>query len=245
MGIKRIKVSTYIDIDDVTEKDLAETLQKMIDSRQLSAFSTNAIKLVLENQELLNRCKVGEKQVFSTREKFFSDLTNKVRELEKTQLLLEEEVQKLVEFIKLRKMIGIEEKVDNAACTQFLIKRQMKLLNKQLGRIGTDLVIDRRAVDKDILEMNKKADELIEFVVEHYDGIINELKQMMIINMPIQERVIETVREVKEVKGSREENGVSIEPLPEIKTEKKESKNAVEILLGDDEAMGALEDMFA
>lgn len=249
MGIKRIKVSTYIELDDVTEKDIEQTLQEMINSRQLSAFSTNAIKLVLENQDLLDKCKVGDKQIISTREKFFNDLTTKVKELEKTQLLLEEEVQRLVEFIKLRKMIGMEEKIDNVMCSQFLIKRQMKMLNRQLGRIGTDLVIDRRTVEKDILEMTKQAEDLLEFTIEHYDGVINELKQMTVINMPVQERIIETVREVpNSVKSENIEIVENVGKAEEVGSiiDIKESakKDAVETLLDDSEALDALENMF-
>lgn len=249
MGIKRIKVSTYIELDDVTEKDIEQTLQEMINSRQLSAFSTNAIKLVLENQDLLDKCKVGDKQIISTREKFFNDLTTKVKELEKTQLLLEEEVQRLVEFIKLRKMIGMEEKIDNVMCSQFLIKRQMKMLNRQLGRIGTDLVIDRRTVEKDILEMTKQAEDLLEFTIEHYDGVINELKQMTVINMPVQERIIETVKEVpNSVKSENIEIVENVGKAEEVGSiiDIKESakKDAVETLLDDSEALDALENMF-
>lgn len=245
MGIKRIKVSTYVDIDDIKEKDLEKTLQDMIDSRQLSTFSTNAIKLVLENPELLNRCRVGEKQMLSSREVFFNELSTKVKELENTQLYLEGELQKIVEFIRLRKMIGVEEKLDNVACSQFLVKRQIKALNKQLGRISSDLVTDRRSVEPDIIEMTKKADELVEFTINHYDGIINELKSMMTINVPIQERVIVETK-VDSNTESSVETAADVRLNTEVtkETDKNEPVDNLSVLLANSDAMDALEDMF-
>ena len=247
MGIKRIKVSTYIDIDDVKEKDLEKTLQEMIDSRQLSTFSTNAIKLVLENQELLNRCKVGEKQVLSSREAFFNELNTKVKELENTQKYLESELQKVVEFIRLRKMIGIEDKLDNIACSQFLVKRQIKALNKQLGRISSDLIIDRRSVEPDIIEMTRKADELVEFTINHYDGIINELKNMMTVSVPIQERVIVETKTVEKSLETVQNETAKVETVKvedKKEPEQKEPVDNVSALLANSDAMDALEDMF-
>lgn len=183
----RVKISTYVELDDIKEKDLIELIQNITLNRQLSTFATNCIKLVMENPELLNNCynSGGKKLMISSREAFFAEMREKMKAIEDNQMFLMKEVRKLEDFIRLSKMLGIEEKVDNLACAQFIIRRKIKEYNKQLGRLGADLILDRRSVEKDIIALTEDSDDFVEFVIEHYDGVINELKKMTTINVPV------------------------------------------------------------
>jgi hypothetical protein len=100
-------------------------------------------------------------------------------------MALMEEVQHLKDFISFHKTIGIEEKVENTACAQFLVSRHIKALNKQLGRIGADLVLDRKYVENDILRLTEESEKFVQYVIEHYDGVLQEIKKMTTINVPV------------------------------------------------------------
>lgn len=172
----KIKINTYIEFDEHKEKDLINAVNYLINSRQLSSFSSNAIKVVLNDPKLYEGVKVGKCQPLCERKVFFNNLIEKVTSIEKTLLALEDEIQQLNEFVRLKKALGFKDKLENLQSAQFLVKRQIQRLNQELGRIGTDLVTDKRNVIADITEMNQRADRLVEYIINYYDGICSELR---------------------------------------------------------------------
>lgn len=229
----RVKISTYVELDDIKEKDLIELIQNITLNRQLSTFATNCIKLVMENPELLNNCynSGGKKLMISSREAFFAEMREKMKAIEDNQMFLMKEVRKLEDFIRLSKMLGIEEKVDNLACAQFIIRRKIKEYNKQLGRLGADLILDRRSVEKDIIALTEDSDDFVEFVIEHYDGVINELKKMTTINVPV-------AMPISSPEVTEKETPELVEKTEEVEKEGEVQDAAMELTDEDSELLG-------
>ena len=95
--------------------------------------------------------------------------------------------------------------------------------------------------------MTRKADELVEFTINHYDGIINELKNMMTVSVPIQERVIVETKTVEKSLETVQNETAKVETVKvedKKEPEQKEPVDNVSALLANSDAMDALEDMF-
>lgn len=220
MNTSKVRLKTYIELDSITEKDMLNRVNSMIEDRQLSGFVTSCVKYVLDNpskQEIVNKRRSDD----SERKEFFSELDKRASDIEKCLSDLNEELVKLKGFISLNKMIGMSDKVDNLLCAELLLKKQVRSLNSSLGRIGIDL--DKTSVKDDFDAQSERAEDILAFAIEHYDGVVQELKVMT-----APKEIVTTTEIVKraEVAEPVTERNAS-ESKPEVKKDTEEKLETV------------------
>lgn len=179
MENKKLKINTYVYFDSIKEADLIHNVERLIQSRQLSKFVTNALKIVLENKELFKAALDGESEGSVTREDYFNSLGEKINSLWGAINKVETEARHTKEFLALHKMLGIEMKSDNVMCADLLIKNQIRDLNRALGKIGVDVITDKGLVQEELESIDKRSEKLALYTVEHFDGVMSEIKSLM------------------------------------------------------------------
>lgn len=214
------RLRTYVEFDPVKDSEALTKANRLVDNRQFASFVSNVVKVVLNNPDMINNIEAMASVGDAYKEKHITELINKVLKLEEAITELNEEVLLLKEFIKLRKVIGIEQKVDNVLSADLLIKRQIRKLNQILGKTGTDLIIDSKYIQEDFTSQNKRAEDVVAFAVEYYDGIINELRET------VKVREVETVREIERPKEEKVDTAVTENKVTENKNDEKAAKIA-------------------
>lgn len=214
------RLRTYVEFDPVKDSEALTKANRLVDNRQFASFVSNVVKVVLNNPDMINNIEAMASVGDEYKEKHITELINKVLKLEEAITELNEEVLLLKEFIKLRKVIGIEQKVDNVLSADLLIKRQIRKLNQILGKTGTDLIIDSKYIQEDFTSQNKRAEDVVAFAVEYYDGIINELRGT------VKVREVETVREIERPKEEKVDTAVTENKVTENKKDEKAAKIA-------------------
>lgn len=214
------RLRTYVEFDPVKDSEALTKANRLVDNRQFASFVSNVVKVVLNNPDMINNIEAMASVGDEYKEKHITELIDKVLKLEEAITELNEEVLLIKEFIKLRKVIGIEQKVDNVLSADLLIKRQIRKLNQILGKTGTDLIIDSKYIQEDFTSQNKRAEDVVAFAVEYYDGIINELRET------VKVREVETVREIERPKEEKVDKAVTENKVTENKKDEKAAKIA-------------------
>lgn len=214
------RLRTYVEFDPVKDSEALTKANRLVDNRQFASFVSNVVKVVLNNPDMINNIEAMASVGDEYKEKHITELIDKVLKLEEAITELNEEVLLLKEFIKLRKVIGIEQKVDNVLSADLLIKRQIRKLNQILGKTGTDLIIDSKYIQEDFTSQNKRAEDVVAFAVEYYDGIINELRET------VKVKEVETVREIERPKEEKVDTAVTENKVTENKKDEKAAKIA-------------------
>lgn len=217
------RLRTYVEFDPVKDSEALTKANRLVDNRQFASFVSNIVKVVLNNPDLMNNIDAMASVGNEYKEKHITELIDKVLKLEEAITELNEEVLLLKEFIKLRKVIGIEQKVDNVLSADLLIKRQIRKLNQILGKAGTDLIIDSKYIQEDFTSQNKRAEDVVAFAIEYYDGIISELRET------VKVREVEAVREIERPKEEHVEHAEHAEQSSTIGTENKKDEKTAKI----------------
>lgn len=233
----RMKVN--LEFNNTTDRGFISKCTTLADNRMLSKYVTRAFKYVLSHPELYKELFGSNVEAVDTTYKKYKEIDSRLANIEKALRELEEYIFELKSFIVLRKMLAIEQKVDNALSAELLIKRQIKEINKILSRVGTDLIIDSKYIQDDVFKQNEKAEKLVEFTINYYDGIVNELRNM--VTIPVQAVPVESVRS-NNTDENKEETAEQVNVPVDIKDESKESSDKASELT--DENLSLLENFF-
>lgn len=233
----RMKVN--LEFNNTTDRGFISKCTTLADNRMLSKYVTRAFKYVLSHPELYKELFGSNVEAVDTTYKKYKEIDSRLENIEKALRELEEYIFELKSFIVLRKMLAIEQKVDNALSAELLIKRQIKEINKILSRVGTDLIIDSKYIQDDVFKQNEKAEKLVEFTINYYDGIVNELRNM--VTIPVQAVPVESVRS-NNTDENKEKTAEQVKVPVEIKDESKESSDKASELT--DENLSLLENFF-
>ena len=233
----RMKVN--LEFNNTTDRGFISKCTTLADNRMLSKYVTRAFKYVLSHPELYKELFGSNVEAVDTTYKKYKEIDSRLANIEKALRELEEYIFELKSFIVLRKMLAIEQKVDNALSAELLIKRQIKEINKILSRVGTDLIIDSKYIQDDVFKQNEKAEKLVEFTINYYDGIVNELRNM--VTIPVQTIPVENVNS-NNTEENKEETAEQVNVPVDIKDESKESSDKASELT--DENLSLLENFF-
>lgn len=217
----RLKVGAYLEFDRFKEEDMISSIEEMVSRREMSKFTSNCVRFVLEHPDLMREYNISgdSNKLAKQRKDFFSKMTARLDSLDASVKMLENEVQDCMDLLSAHKMIGTSDKVENVACAELLIKRHIRKLNSQLKDMGLDIIMDRKLVDKDLDAMKKKSEDLMAYCIENYDGVIAELRNMLSLQGVQVVQGVQDLRDVRDVVISREEPIVVEETGESVKEE--------------------------
>lgn len=175
MSKYEVRLGAKLLLDDAREMDLINIAEGLNSSRKMSGFITALFRTACDNLEKLSN---GDKEkyeqlvqsmaslgVSEEREAYFRSLEEKVHDMQKKIDSIYDVAFKTYSLAQVNKMNGLSGKSENLALAQFALQKQMRDIEEILGaNIG--VYESGRLID-----MKKKADSVLEFIIEAYDGV--------------------------------------------------------------------------
>lgn len=179
MGVKNVKLGATLAFDDVREKDIIEKVDYLLSRHKLGEFISHLIRIALESPEQFNSKnelnmlmgELMEKGISKDRAEYFRQMNAEVQSMKKKVDSIYEMAYKNYTMALLGKTLGIGEKSENSLRAQFVLQRQLTQLSETLGTS-----IKEPFESNKIQDVKGKADEILEYILESYDGIVQELR---------------------------------------------------------------------
>lgn len=186
MGTRSIRFGSQLTFDEDKEKDIIDTIDTLNSSHKMGQFMSNLIRLAFDNPEILRVGADGlEKQAMLqqvessgmsvSRQRFMSGVTSEISDMKKKVDEVYNMAFKLYTLALMNKHLEIENKSDNSLRATFVLERQLRQLQDSLGVNIGDAVYES---DK-VTDVHARAEDCLEYIIEAYDGIIDEMKQVI------------------------------------------------------------------
>ena len=210
---ERFKLGATLCYDKEREQDIVDQLDSLKSRHKLGDFISNLIRIAFENPEEMRKLglRIENYGLSDNRREFFKSVEDKVNEMSKKVDMVYDMAVKTYSLAMFNKKIGLEQKSTNLLQTQFVLQKQISELCATLGVSNLGHTFESNK----IYNVAKNVDETLEFIINYYDGIVNEIKQ----NIVIAETPITTVESNTPVVNSEKD---------EIKTEKPIDSGSVE-----------------
>ena len=196
MGTYNIRFGSQLSFDEQQEADIIKLLEKLNSSHKSGKFFANLIRIACDCPEVLDRREDGyvpgtvlgvleQCEMHYTRDNFFKALSKEVNDMKVKVDKMYDMVLKTYMLAQMGKHIGLEGKADNQLMAQFITEKQLKDIQDLLGvTLHSSVFASNKKAD-----VEKLGDEVLEYIIESYSGIINELQrisdaQQVIINNP-------------------------------------------------------------
>lgn len=233
MGVYNIRLGSQLTFDDEKEQDLITVIEQLNKSHKIGQFISHLLRLAIENPDIVEvkngQCEKGEIMrlmdaygISYNRDKFFKDITKEVADMKKKIDSIYELSYKTYMLALMGKQLGLEEKSNNALMADFILERQLKDIQDKLGLIIYDQVYASNKLD----DTHERANEALEYIIESYSGIVNELKSSI---QPVQ--VVQSIsNNVENTVAEESNNSVKVE---NTSTDNKEAEDDEIIDFGD------------
>lgn len=186
MGTYNIRLGSQLTFDEEQEADIIKTIEAMNASHKTGQFISNLIRLAFDCPDILEK-KNGEYEKgnvikllesagkTSNRQLFFNQLSKEVDDMKQKVDKMYNMVLKTYILAQMGKQIGLSEKTENHLMAQFILEKQLKELQDKLGITLSSSVFASNKKQ----EVEKIADEALEYIIESYSGIVNELRTII------------------------------------------------------------------
>lgn len=212
-----VKLGATISLDMEKEKDIVDLVDDLKSRHKLGDYISNLLRYAMDNPDALANAGIDAEgyKLSRARERFFSEVSEEVADMVGRVNKIYEESLKMAVLVKMNKHLGLEEKTENILRAQFVLQRQINVMCQALGldTLANDYTSNKLA------DVDSLADEILENIIETYDGIVGELK-----SVTEKERYIEYERETTEntEKTEKVENKQLEKEVEQIKIERVE-----------------------
>lgn len=170
----KAKLNSIVSLDTKKEKDLISFLEKCRDSRRLGDFVTICVRACWDNPKILEKSgyNINSNSLTAERIKYFKDIEDKLNNLVIKVNEIYDIAFKVYMLSLMGKKLGIEEQSLNTLKAQFILQKQLNEFRSILG-------IENLVYESDkIADIQSKADDILEYIINSYDGIVTELKEV-------------------------------------------------------------------
>lgn len=179
-----IRLDSTLVLDDEKEKDIIDSMQAMKMNHTSGKFITALIRVAFDNPEIFKECinsttdahsileKLTGTQELSIREAYFKKLNDKTADTKKKVDDIYDMAMKMYILSQMGKELNLEDKSSNLLLASFILEKQVKELE---DIVGSPLKSDQFASNK-LADKKKFADDTLEYIIETYSGIYEELK---------------------------------------------------------------------
>lgn len=183
MSTYNIRLGSQLSFDDEQEKDLIAVIEQLNANHKMGQFVSHLLRIALENPEIME-VKNGKYEkgaiikqmelagMSYNRKQFFTDVTKNLADMKKKIDTIYDMTMKMYVLAQMGKHLGLEEKANNSLMTTFVLEKQLKDIQDSLGVILSDSVYASNKIDAS----HSKANDTLEYIIETYDNILNELK---------------------------------------------------------------------
>lgn len=198
----KYKLGSTMSYDPKKEKDMIEELDKLRASHKQGEYISNLIRIAFKYPNEMRKLGFRPENygVDHDRQKFFRYLAKQVDEMSCKVDKIYDMAVKTYSLAMFNKKIGLEQKSTNLLQTQFVLQRQIAELCDTLGISNLGHTFESNKV----YNVAKNVDETLEFIIDYYDGIVNEIKQNLVTETTIntQDTSTKIVNSVKEEKDN-------------------------------------------
>lgn len=180
---KKIRRGPSLSFDPDKEKDLIDAVEKLSSSHKLGILMTHLLRLAFESPEVYGNgqevkdliAKMSDLGMSPTRYTYFTQISKDIEAMKRKVDTIYDLSYKTYMLAQMGKFLGLEGKSDNNLLASFVLERQLTDLCTTLGVSNLNHSFNSNKLE----DVHKKADTIMEFIIESYDSILNELKDSL------------------------------------------------------------------
>mgnify|MGYP001040007755 CR=1 FL=1 len=184
MSRRTIRLGSTLSFDEEKEKDIIDAIETLSRSHKLGELVSHIIRVAfdnpgdLESREKLNKAfeEVSRLGMSRNRFEFFQQVSRTIEEMKAKVDTMYDMNLKLLTLAQFGKRLGIEERTDSMLAAQFVLQKQIDVIANTLGITHPN----HTYYSNKIQETHEKADDILVYILESYDNIINELKESLV-----------------------------------------------------------------
>lgn len=178
-----MRLGSTLTFDPQKEKDILEGISRYTSSNELSILIAHLLRLAFESPEIFGDNKevrailkqMDKLGMTPTRYNFFAQISKELETMKQKIDSVYDIAYKSYILAQMGKRLGLEEKADNNLMAAFILERQITDLCVSLGVSNMKHIFASNKIE----DVHKKADDVLEFILESYDDIVTELKANM------------------------------------------------------------------
>lgn len=180
-GKKRL--GPTLKFDPVKEKDILNAIEVLSSGKKLGDLVSHLLRLAFESPEVYGNGqevrqlvdKMMEYGMSPTRYNFFNQVSKEMETIKKKVDTIYDMTYKMYTLAQMGKFLGLEEKADNSFRATFLLERQITEICTALGVYN----MNHSFLSNKLEDTHQRAETVLEYIIESYDNIVNELKSSM------------------------------------------------------------------
>lgn len=181
--IQYIRNGANLGFDSEREADIVEAVKKLSNSHKLGTLLSHLIRLAFESPEVYGNgdevenllAKMRDLGTTPTRYTYFNQITKEIEEMKMRVDSIYEMTLKTYTMCLMGKHLGLKDKSDNSLVATFLLERQIEAM---CSKLGVDNMNHSFASNK-LYDTHNKAQEIMEYILECYDGVVDELRTQL------------------------------------------------------------------
>lgn len=191
MSQYEMRVNTTIKFDFEKEKDIILQLGELASRKKLGEFVSNAVRVVLDNPELLKKDKKSllEYGLTEERAKFFKDIKSSISNMQAKVDKIFDMTYKVYMLAMVGKRLGLDKRAENLVLAQYILQRQIDEICSTLGVQAIGYLYESNRLDS----FKSKADEIIDYIIQAYDDILSEIKSMVVMESNVEGIISNTI----------------------------------------------------
>ena len=175
-----IRLGSLISFDSEREADIIEFVQDLTSQHKLGRFIGYLLRLACETPETLQYREklnpilkeMNDLGITPRRDAMFKQFSKEILDLKNKINDIYAISEKLYTLALARKALGLEDRAKELLAAQFVVRRQTALLESKLG---TSSLLYTYESDS-MRDVQKKADEILEVILETYGDLLNDVK---------------------------------------------------------------------
>lgn len=179
MSNYNFRLGSTLTFNKEKEADLIKKIEYLTDRHMLKDFIANMLRIALDSPESLNSKKeisakmneIEQCGMLKSRKEYFEQISRDISDIRHKVDLIYNMSLKTSLLGMTGKRLGIEEKSNNLLCAQFILQKQLEELCETLGVKSLDHVYESNKIK----DTQKFAEDILEYIIESYDGLLNEV----------------------------------------------------------------------
>lgn len=244
MGTYTTRLGCQLSFSEEKEADIIAVIQKLNATHKTGQFISNLLRIALENPEVLDKgsgsyapgslMRAMENCGISyDRQQFFQSISKDVANMKQKIDDIYDLAFKTYTLGLMGKHLQIEEKSNNELMATFILERQLKDIQTKLALNFADSIY----ASNKALDVQEKAEEVMEYIIESYSGIVNELMSKLEVKQIEVPVAIQATQQVVPVQPVQPQQVVPVQPqqvTPAIKPQQPVTQPVED---GEDEAI--------
>lgn len=178
-GVYKCRLGGELQFKVDKEKYIVDRVAELSHSRGLSDLLEHLIRLVLDDPSLLRQEEnmkelldfMNKTNLTPNAAKFYAQASKEINEMRAKIDDIHTMCKETYTLALFGKTLGLEEKTHNLLSAEFLLQKQLREIEDRLGIVAQSAYLSSKLKDS-----KKDAEDALAYIIEHYDGIVSEIK---------------------------------------------------------------------